>query len=85
MTLNQILMLHSTKSICKNQNKYKKFWKELIFYFSLIQHGTKPLPSNGRRDTHTDTQTDMKCAVEIGSGAMVCIPDTINISSGIKS
>jgi hypothetical protein len=44
-------------------------------------HFTEPLPSNDRRNTHTDTQTDvggfMKYADEIDSGVMICIPSSV--------
>jgi hypothetical protein len=53
------------------KKRNKNIWDELITYFPLIRYGqhkqrhlqqffdfTDPLPSNGRRDTHTDTQTD---------------------------
>jgi hypothetical protein len=47
---------------------------------------TEPLPSNDRRDTHTDTQTEgfMKYVVEMGSSVMTYIPNFIKIGSGIR-
>jgi hypothetical protein len=46
------------------------------------------LPSNDRRDTHTDIETDgrgfMKYAVEMGSDAMIFIPNFVKIGSGIQ-
>jgi hypothetical protein len=50
-------------------------------------HFTEPLPSNDRRDTHTDTQTDdrfMKYDAEMGRGAMIYIASFIKICSGIQ-
>jgi hypothetical protein len=53
-------------------------------------HFTEPLPSNDRRDIHTDTQTDgrdlMKYSVKMGSGAMIYlyIPSFIENGTGIQ-
>jgi hypothetical protein len=50
-------------------------------------HFTEALPSNDRRDTHTDTdlwEGFIKYAVEMGSGAMIYIPSVIKIGSGIQ-
>jgi hypothetical protein len=43
-------------------------------------HFTVPLPSNDRRDTHTEGF--MKYAAEIGPGAMIYIPNFLKIGSG---
>jgi hypothetical protein len=49
---------------------------------------TESLPSNDRKDIHTDTLTDekgfMKDAVEMGSGAMIYTPSYMKIGSGIQ-
>jgi hypothetical protein len=44
--------------------------------------------ANDRTDTHTDTQTDgevfIKYTIEMGSGAMIYVPNFVNIGSGIQ-
>jgi hypothetical protein len=48
---------------------------------------TEPLPSNERRDTHTDTdcwEGFMKYAFEVGVGVMIYVSSFINIGSGIQ-
>jgi hypothetical protein len=47
------------------------------------------LPSKDGRDIHTGTQADendfFKYAVEMVSGAMICIPSFMKISSGMQT
>jgi hypothetical protein len=46
---------------------------------------TETLPSNDRRDTHTDTQTDAReYAAEMVSVAMLYIPSFMKIGLGIQ-
>jgi hypothetical protein len=45
---------------------------------------TEQLPSDERGATDTDTQTDGKCAVEMGSGAMIYVPSFMKIGPGIQ-
>jgi hypothetical protein len=50
---------------------------------------TGHLPSNDKKDIHSDTQIDggggfMKYAVEMGLSAMIYIPRSIKIGSGIQ-
>jgi hypothetical protein len=48
---------------------------------------TEPLPSNDSGDPHTNThwrEGFMKCTLEMGSGAMACIPSFIKIGSSIQ-
>jgi hypothetical protein len=50
-------------------------------------HLTQHLPSNDRRDTYIDNRlmgVIMKYAVEMGSGAMICIPSFIKIGSDVQ-
>jgi hypothetical protein len=52
----------------------------------LLIHFSEPLP-NDRRDTHMDTdwrEWFMKCAVKLGSGAMIYIPSIANIRSATQ-
>jgi hypothetical protein len=47
----------------------------------------QPLPSNDRRDTHTETEIDRrdkKYAVVVDSGAMIYIPNFTKLGLGIN-
>jgi hypothetical protein len=48
----------------------------------------EPLPSNDRRDAHTDTQTDGRdlgrYVIKMGSGAMRYVRSVTKIGSGIR-